>query len=312
MSVNEFAQSIRDGLTAAQRYIHPKWHYDERGSELFVQITEEPEYYLTRTEKGILKKNAQYIIGNTGENVHIIELGAGEDPSKVAYLLNAALKDSCRSVEYTGIDINDNACSALIARYGQYSQLAISSINAQYIEGLERIPTSSNKKIVLFLGSSIGNLTRKEEKEFLLELRKRMSPGDAVLIGFDSVKNEGILNAAYNDKSGTTEMFSLNLLRRINTELDGNFNLRDFKHEAAYDDEKQSVESFLVSQKKQQVYVNAIGLGIDLCEGEKIHVERSRKYTCEDIKAIQVLLEAPGLMLFMDDEAQFFNALFKI
>ena len=296
----DFAADVERGLAAQSKYVSPKYLYDKVGSQLFEQICLQPEYYLTRTEASILTKHAPIISKLAGSNIEIIELGSGSS-SKTAILLSY-LSLQKKRIYYFPIDISSSILMESTRRLkSQFPNVNIIGIRSDYNLGIDKAAAAAaaagcmsaernreipDMKLVLFLGSSIGNFELIEARSLLGSIRKKLYTNDLLLVGFDLQKDESVLNAAYNDKAGITAKFNLNLLARINRELDGNLELGKFEHRAFYSREKQRIEMHLVSKTDQQLYIGALGKTFDITKGESIHTENSYKYTLNQIAAL--------------------------
>jgi L-histidine N-alpha-methyltransferase len=294
----DFAADVERGLAAQSKYVSPKYLYDEVGSQLFEQICLQPEYYLTRTEASILNKHAPVISKLLGSNIEIIELGSGSS-SKTAILLSY-LSLQKKRIYYFPIDISSSILMESTRRLkSQFPNISIIGIRSDYDLGIDKAAAAAagcmsaernqeipDMKLVLFLGSSIGNFELIEARSLLGSVRKKLHTNDLLLVGFDLQKDESVLNAAYNDKAGITAKFNLNLLARINRELDGNLELGKFEHHAFYSREQQRMEMHLVSKTNQQLYIGALGKTFSIRKGESIHTENSYKYTLNQIAAL--------------------------
>jgi dimethylhistidine N-methyltransferase len=299
----EFASDVARCLASKNKYLSPKYFYDKVGSQLFEQICLQPEYYLTRTEASILNKHAPLISKLTGSNIQIIELGSGSS-SKTAILLSY-LSSQKKRIYYFPIDISSSILIESERKLkSQFPNASIIGIRSDYDTGIDRAATEcmateeknkKNKKnnnnipytkLVLFLGSSIGNFELIEARTLLRSVREKLHTNDFLLIGFDLQKDESVLNAAYNDNAGMTAKFNLNLLARINRELGGNFELGKFEHCAFYSRERHRIEMHLVSKTDQQLYIGALGKTFALRKGESIHTENSYKYSLSQIGAL--------------------------
>jgi L-histidine N-alpha-methyltransferase len=294
----DFAADVERGLAAQSKYVSPKYLYDEVGSQLFEQICLQPEYYLTRTEASILNKHAPVISKLLGSNIEIIELGSGSS-SKTAILLSY-LSLQKKRIYYFPIDISSSILMESTRRLkSQFPNISIIGIRSDYDLGIDKAAAAAagcmsaernqeipDMKLLLFLGSSIGNFELIEARSLLGSVRKKLHTNDLLLVGFDLQKDESVLNAAYNDKAGITAKFNLNLLARINRELDGNLELGKFEHHAFYSREQQRMEMHLVSKTNQQLYIGALGKTFSIRKGESIHTENSYKYTLNQIAAL--------------------------
>jgi dimethylhistidine N-methyltransferase len=271
-----FADDVMTGLLAEPKHIPPKYFYDERGSRLFEEITRLPEYYPTRTEIGILEAQAADIARLIPADAALIEFGAGSS-AKARILLREARQISA----YVPVDISAEFLSAEAMRLRQdLPDLAVLPVAADFTKPFE-LPAALGAKprVGFFPGSTIGNFEPHEAHAFLRHAGALLGRGAVLIIGVDLVKDPAVLNAAYNDAAGVTAAFNLNLLERINAELDGAFDLSKFRHCAFYNREKQRVEMHLVSLVRQKVRV--MGKVIDFRRGETIHTEDSYKYSVE-------------------------------
>jgi dimethylhistidine N-methyltransferase len=276
----EFAADVVKGLTARRKNLPPKYFYDQRGSELFEQITELPEYYPTRCELAILKENASAIAALIPEGAALIEFGSGAS-RKTRILLEAAKLGA-----YVPVDIS----AAFLEHQAQelrreFPKLRVLPVAADFgapfklpaaIDGLPRVG--------FFPGSTIGNLEPHEAAAFLRQAGQTLGAGAVLIIGVDLIKHHEILHAAYNDAQGVTAAFNLNMLARINRELGGQFDLAAFEHHAFYNRERHRIEMHLASLKRQKVRVG--NLTVDFRAGETIHTESSYKYTVPSFTAL--------------------------
>ncbi|MDQ3947615.1 MAG: L-histidine N(alpha)-methyltransferase [Thermoproteota archaeon] len=316
----EFANDVARCLSSKNKYISPKYLYDKVGSQLFEQICLQPEYYLTRTEASLLNKHAPFISKLAGSNIKIIELGSGSS-SKTAILLSY-LSSQKKRIYYFPIDISSSILIESKRKLkSQFPNASIIGIRSDYETGIDRaaaecMAIGNNKnipytKLVLFLGSSIGNFELIEAQSLLRSVREKLHTNDFLLIGFDLQKDKSVLNAAYNDKAAMTAKFNLNLLARINRELGGNFELGKFNHCAFYSHERHRIEMHLVSKTDQQLYIGALGKTFAIRKGESIHTENSYKYSLSQIAA---LAEDCGFTVeknFTDEKRWFDLALFS-
>jgi dimethylhistidine N-methyltransferase len=280
--LNNFAQDVLSGLRAERKILSPKYFYDEIGSNLFVQITQTEEYYPTRTEKSILNQYSSQIV-DTCEKVNwLVELGSGSSEKTESLLCEFHQKRN--TFNYIPIDVSDIIIDSGKKLLEKYDKLSVTGILSDYERGLSLVSKVENgSKLILFLGSSIGNFTPAEIDAFLTMTRKALHDNDYILIGFDLVKNRGVLEAAYNDAQGITEAFNLNILQRINRELDGNFDVGNFEHTAFFNEKLSRVEMHLVSKKKQTVTIGTLNTKISFRKNETIHTENSHKFTPEMI-----------------------------
>jgi L-histidine Nalpha-methyltransferase len=283
----EFAQAVADGLTRkGQKTLPPSWFYDEVGSSLFETITVLPEYGLTRAEASLFSKSAPDIVRTSSRPALVVELGSGTG-TKTRHILAAATR--YHSVNYLPIDISRSALDSCVKILGALDNVNIRPIEANYLEGVEAALTGRNTgepALLLFLGSTIGNFNRTDATSFLAQIRQRMQPGDHLLLGADLVKPRAKLLSAYDDPIGVTAAFNLNLLARINRELDGHFELSQFAHQARYNERRSRIEMHLRSLIAQEVRIDALDLTIPFSADETIWTESSHKFRAEDISRI--------------------------
>jgi len=273
-----FASDVRLGLGAKAKSLPPRWFYDDVGSALFEVITLLPEYYLTRTEETILRMHADRIAARLPEGVELVELGSGSS-RKTSLMIEAILRRQDKLV-YRPIDISKSALDEAARRLrGTHTGLVVEPVAARYRQGLQQIRENGAPKVVLFIGSSIGNFDPAEARKFLVDVREVMSPMDSLLLGTDLEKERFIVEPAYDDPQGVTAAFNLNVLARINRELGGYFDLRRFRHVAEYNVAEHRVEISLESTEAQTVRIEALGLDIAFAKGERIHTENSYKFT---------------------------------
>jgi dimethylhistidine N-methyltransferase len=265
--------------------------YDARGSSIFEQITQIPEYYPTRTERNILSSSCDDIISAAfpvkGEALRLVELGAGT-ARKTTILLEAAAK-SRNEVLYAPVDVSsdalDLACETIASLL---PEVTVSPIVANYVTDPPQLELFDGTTLALYIGSSIGNFTPQEARTILRNLRSQLQDGDALLLGVDMVKDEPTLVAAYDDKDGVTAEFNLNLLHRLNRELNADFDTASFRHRAVWNPGQSRMEMHLESTCDQRVCIAAADLEIHFAEGERIHTENSYKFTDERIRRLLV------------------------
>ena len=279
------ALAAREGLSATPKRL-PSWlFYDEAGSALFEQITELPEYYLTRTERTIFETYAGEMLQAAGASLTLIELGAGT-ASKTCILIEELLQRQSRSLFYP-IDVSPTALQEAVSQLGKrFPQLRVNPIVADYSGGVEALNRISGRKLLLYIGSSIGNFELDESIRMLRRIRRSLRPGDALLLGADFAKSPKILLPAYNDAQGITAAFNKNILARLNRELDADFDLDAFRHVALWNKRCSRMEIYLESERTQQVFLPAIDMDVELAAGERIHTENSYKYTMGMIESI--------------------------
>jgi L-histidine N-alpha-methyltransferase len=286
-NADHFRSDILNGLKNTPKKLSSKYFYDKIGDLLFQQIMDMPSYYLTRCELDIFKNKTDELIdllipGN--ESFDLIELGAG-DAIKSTYLFEKLIRKGV-SFTYMPIDISGNILSILHEKLSsQFPDIKITCLEGDYFEMLQKAASlSDRRKVVLFLGSNIGNMTLEEAEDFCLHLNKNLSQKDRVLIGFDLKKNPHIILNAYNDKEGITASFNLNLLTRINNELGGNFDLNQFQHYQTYDPVTGACRSFLISLIRQDVTIDNTRISFE--ENELIDMEISQKFSSEKIREL--------------------------
>ena len=281
MKKNNFKTEVLDGLNSSPKTLPSKYFYDEKGDELFVKIMNLPEYYLTRSEFEILQYKSEAIIKtlqlDKTNYFELIELGAGD--GKKTKLFLKALLDNKFNFSYLPIDISQHALTDLKTNLEkEFKDLQVKPKQGKYFQVLQDIKQNKTPKVILFLGSNLGNMPDEEAKRFMQQLSEALQTRDKVVLGLDLIKSEDIVLPAYNDASGITKAFNINLLSRINKELDADFNLNEFDHVPEYSEKTGVAESFLVSKTNQNVSFNNSNVSINFTEGEKIHTEISRKY----------------------------------
>jgi dimethylhistidine N-methyltransferase len=279
------ASAVREGLGASPKWLPAKLFYDEVGSALFEQITELPEYYLTRTERSIFESFAAEILQAAGPALTLIELGAGT-AAKTCILIEELLSRQPRALFYP-IDVSPSALQEATTQLGrQFPHLRVNPIIADYAGGVEALNRISGRKLVLYIGSSIGNFEPDESVRLLRRIRRTLRAGDALLLGADFAKSPKILIPAYDDSQGVTAAFNKNILTRINRELEANFDLDAFRHVALWNRRCSRMEMHLESTLAQEVFVPVLDMDIIFAKGEHIHTENSYKYTAEMIESI--------------------------
>lgn len=296
-----FAQEIASSLSQDRKLLHPKFFYDNKGSQLFEKICGLQEYYLTRTEIKVLKKIDMELRKYLEHNVRLVELGSGS--SKKTRLILDKLSLIQDRIEYVPIDISDFMQESSQELHQIYANLQITGIIDTYENGLEFILHYDDKQnLIAFLGSSFGNFEQDEGLQFLKKINSGMKNNDLLLIGLDLVKEKSILENAYDDSQGITAQFNLNVLERINRELDADFDLKNFSHLALYNEARQRIEMYLRSTKEQTVQIKKVNLFLHLEKDELIHTENSYKYT---ISQIQQIFEKTGFkikQIWQDDK----------
>jgi L-histidine N-alpha-methyltransferase len=286
-----FLGAVRDGLACRAKQLPCRFLYDRFGSRLFEAICALPEYYPTRAEEGILREHAEEIITAVGQDVALSEFGSGSS-AKTRILIEALLARQERLV-YVPIDISVpflKECAHALLR--QYQRLWLKAIGAEYDAAIPHLPRYHGPRLILFLGSNIGNMEDGEASAFLARVAAGMQARDRLLVGFDRLKDPRVIEAAYNDPAGVTAAFNKNLLARINRELGGEFDLGAFDHAAPFVVAKRRVEMRLVSHRAQRVRVGALGRIFHFAPGEWIHTENSHKYA---LGSFERLCHAAGL-----------------
>jgi dimethylhistidine N-methyltransferase len=282
------AVEVSNGLTECPKTLSPWLFYDQAGSKLFEEITGLPEYYVTRTERQILAEHAEEIVAAAagGRDLSMIELGAGT-ATKTGLLLNAAIGLQ-GSVTYYPIDVSETALEEARTRLeAEFPEVTVEPIVADYTEGMRQNGASrTGRKLVLYIGSSIGNFSPMDALEILRGVRAQLLPGDSLLLGTDMVKDVDTLLAAYDDAAGVTARFNKNILVRINRELDANFNPNLFRHRARWNQQHSRIEMHLESLLAQKVSLRAADLEVRFARGETIHTENSYKFTDERVVAL--------------------------
>ena len=276
-ATTDLADDVAAGLLTPPLELPPKHFYDERGSRLFDQICETPEYYPTRAEDALLAASAGAIVDVAAPD-DILEFGSGM-ARKTRRLLDACASGG-RHPTYSAFDISeealDEAARSLVA---DYDWLRVNLLVGDYDAGLAHLPRVAGRRLYCFLGSTIGNFSHEAAVRFLAEVRRLMAPGDFLLLGADRVKAEAVLNAAYNDSDGLTEAFNLNLLQVLNDGVGADFKLTNFAHEAAFNPPESQVEMRLVSRTDQVVRLKALDAELTVRHGDSILTEISRKFT---------------------------------
>ncbi len=278
-------RDVRGGLSTEPKELAPKYFYDERGSQLFEQITELPEYYPTRAERSILAERAAEIVAGAGEPRTLVELGSGS-ASKTRHLLSAMRDAGCLET-YVPVDISEEITHETAEQLvDEYPGLAIRGLVCDFEHHLERIPNGGGGRLVAFLGGTIGNLYPAARGEFLARLGALLGPDDCLLLGTDLVKERDRLEAAYDDASGVTAEFNKNVLRVLNRELDADFDLDAFEHVARYDAENARMDIRLRSLAAQTIRVEGLDMEVDFAPGEEMRTEISAKFTRERLQEV--------------------------
>lgn len=313
MSQNQFLKDVLSGLQAEPKYLLSKYFYDKKGDELFEQIMRCQDYYLTRCELEIFKKQKSLIadaVTNGKSKLDVIALGPG-DFSKTIYLMQELYKrkliDKCFP-----IDISENIIHNLRPMFtSAFPDISFHGLAGDYFKMLpEALRTSENPRLVLFVGATIGNFLPKEMLRFCRRLKNNLRKGDKVLIGFDLKKDPRKILAAYNDSEGWTAKFNLNLLKRTNRELNADFDIRQFAHYPTYDPATGTCKSYLVSTRDQQVTIGKNK--IDFKMGEPVHTEVSQKYDLIQIKEAAEVSGFKQRAVFTDSKKYFVDVLWEV
>ena len=281
---------VRQGLTAMPKQLSPKYFYDERGSELFEEITQLPEYYLTRAERLLLEKKIPEIVASV-RPCSLVELGAGS-ATKTRIILDAMRESGCAEC-YVPIDVSKDFLEATaLQMQADYPTVRITPVVSDITEPFS-LPPVASPTLVAFLGSTIGNFPREEAVRLLSHIARAMGPSDRFMLGADLVKDPAVINRAYNDSRGVTAAFNLNVLERLNRELGADFPVKEFEHRAFYSNEHRRIEMHLVASRARTVIIPEIG-EIGFKEGETIRTELSYKY---DRASLEDILRASGLAM---------------
>jgi len=279
--LEQFKKEVNEGLNNTLKSLPSKFFYDKKGDALFVEIMHLPEYYVTRSEHEIFKNKSASIIEalqlSKDTYFELIELGAG-DGTKTKELLDELSRQNYK-FDYIPVDISQNALDKLEMDLNQQMpHISVKTKQGDYFEVLESLKENQYPKVILFLGSNIGNMSDDVAKEFISNLSENLNFGDKLFLGVDLIKPATIVLPAYNDSQGVTAAFNLNLLERINRELHADFEVESFKHQPEYDEKLGIATSFLVSTKEQDVFIKKLNKTFHFAKGEKILTEISRKY----------------------------------
>lgn len=310
----QFEEEVFIGLTDYPKHLSSKYFYDEKGDKLFQDIMTMPEYYLTDAEFDIFTEYTEEItalFAKHSTDFNLIELGAGDGKKTKILLKN--LSENNIQFKYLPIDISQNVLDELSnSLEKEIPEVHIEPQQGTYFEALENIASLTNtKKVILFLGSNIGNLLHPKAIEFLTQIQRLMQKDDLLFVGFDQKKNPQTILDAYNDQTGITAAFNKNVLVRINSELGGNFDLDNFLHWEVYNPETGTAKSYLVATKEHSVSIEKLDLNLEFAAWETIHTEISQKY---DDKIVEWLAEKSGLQIetqFSDSKKQYKNYVFK-
>lgn len=307
-----FYQEVINGLRAENKYLSSKYFYDETGDKLFQQIMASPEYYPTRCEMEILQHQSPQMVQifrEYGHTFDLIELGPG-DATKSCHLLKELQKEKVRFTYYP-IDISSNVINWLEERLpASLPGIRLHGLNGEYMEKMEQVGSfSAARKIVLFMGANIGNMTMPQATFFCRQLHDRMQPGDLLLVGFDLKKHPATILAAYNDRQGITRAFNLNLLHRINRELGADFHPDQFEHYPVYDPGSGACKSYLISLSAQEVHIG--GNSFSFRENEPMYMEISQKYTLAETAQMALQSGFKPIHTFPDTKKWFADVLWQ-
>lgn len=297
---------IKQGLSQAAKAIPPKYFYDERGSQLFEQITQLPEYYLTRTEIGILQERGQELAEIIGKSCCLIEYGSGSS-TKVRLLI-----DELEPQYYVPVDISKaHLETSATDIYDDFNGLNVFPLCADFTKPFD-LPNliDGAPRCGFFPGSSIGNFEREDAVRFVANLRPQLGAGGYCVIGFDSRKSKQTLESAYNDAAGVTAAFNLNVLRHLNLVVGTDFDVGKFQHQAAYDEENGRIEMHLVSESRQTVSLE--DSTFHFAKGEPLHTENSYKYSLDEIRELAKLAGMSFVEHWEDKQARFFVVLLQV
>jgi len=311
----DFSRDVLEGLSSEQKYLSSKYFYNDEGSKIFQDIMRMPEYYLTDCELEIFTSFKQEILNDfeiKDGRFELLELGAG-DGLKTKILLSHFLEQKI-DFKYLPIDISQDAVQTLVDELKtELPDLKVDGLIGDYFDLIGDIEVNGYlKKIVLFLGSNIGNFNNQTSVDFFTHLKSVLNPQDQVFIGFDMMKDSNVILNAYNDPHGHTSAFNLNLLQRINDDLGGNFNIEHFKHEEFYDETSGTASSYLISLKKQKIEISGLNSSFLFQKGESIFMEMSQKY---DLEMIDELASKTGFEVvrnYFDKRQYFVNSLWKL
>lgn len=300
-----FRDAVAAGLAASPKYLPCCYFYDRKGSELFESICELPEYYLTRAETAILKASADEIAGLFPREVTLVEFGSG-NAAKTRLLMECFLQGRSR-LRYVPIDI----CRTVLEESSldllrSYPRLEVVAVAAEYQEGLRYLYAEAGaSRLVLWLGSNIGNFERQEAAAFMRRAGETFSPTDRLLVGIDLRKEPAILQRAYDDSAGVTAQFNLNILVRINRELGGHFDLERFQHRAVYEERMGRIEMYVVSARAQTVAIERLDRTVHFRADEAIHTENSYKYSLDEITELAAAADLAIERQWFDAEQRF-------
>lgn len=305
---DQFAQDVLNGLSSFPKKLSPIYLYDKKGSYLFEEITNLPEYYVTRVEEEIINTNADDVMSHLELGNTLIEMGSGS-ARKTKTLLRALLKKHEYGT-FHPIDICEEILNESVRHLkDEFPNSQVIPHNAEYLEGLEQIrETAPCQKMIVFLGSNIGNFEINEAVNFLKTIRQKLNKDDFFLLGVDMLKDISILKKAYNDSKGITAQFNLNILDRMNRELSADFKMDSFSHEAIFNAKSNRIEMHIKSEREQNVHVMKLGKTFKFAKGETIHTESCHKFNLERLK---FLFDQSGFRIAKkwEDSQSYFNLL---
>jgi dimethylhistidine N-methyltransferase len=310
--LSAFARDVANGFSdPMQKYLAARYFYDDLGSALFEAITLLPEYGLTRADQRLLELHADEIADAVGSVSVVAELGSGSGKKTRSIL--TPLSRRTDFLRYSPIDVSTGALTHCEKQLCDLAE--VSPVCADWLEGLAEIARDrlqNSSLLLLFLGSSIGNLERTCIPDFLRRIRSQLQPGDYFLLGADLVKNIDRMIAAYDDPAGVTAAFNLNLLARINRELDANFDLRSFAHEVRWNHKERRIEMHLLATRNQSVFIGILGATFHFQAGETIWTESSHKFTVSELNNYAHLSSFTPVKVWTDREWPFAEALWKV
>ena len=299
-----FAQELSYSFNQKQKSINPKFFYDEKGSYLFKKICTLPEYYISRIEVALLRQLEEKLPNYLNGDFRIVELGSGSS-TKTRILIDI-LEKSQKHIEYFPIDISNFIRESCKELQNDYKNLCITGIIDDYEPALELVKNYDDKNnLIVFLGSSFGNYNPNTGLGLLQKINSLMKSGDLFLLGLDLTKDETVLEKAYNDSQGITAQFNLNILSRINSELDANFDINKFVHHAVYNKNQNRIEMYLRSLEKQIVNIPKADLVLEVKKDELIHTENSFKFTISQIKEMSAMSNFQIQDMWCDEKRYF-------
>lgn len=285
-NIPSIEEDVRTGLLSYPKSLPPKYFYDEHGALLFEEICNTPEYYPTRTEEELLSIHSKEIITKV-KPAEIIELGSGT-AKKTRHLFDACIQNN-HTCTYAPFDVCEPILESITEQLqSDYDWLTVTPLLGDYHAGLNHLPKNSATRLYVFLGGTFGNFYPEQAQRFIHEIKTNMQPGDYLLLGADRIKDKTILNRAYNDAQGFTAEFNLNILNVINRELKADFNLKNFKHKAKFNPEKNRIEMYISCNKDHVVYLQMLDEKITFRQGDEILTEVSYKFTEDELKNLLV------------------------